>query len=64
VKACEGFRTPTEHPNTARSLCNLAGLYRAIGAYAEAEPLRSIVATLGSLRFIPLLTFCGFSQAA
>ena len=28
-----------EHPDVARSLNNLAGLYRAQGKYAEAEPL-------------------------
>ena len=28
-----------EHPDVARSLNNLAGLYRAQGQYAKAEPL-------------------------
>ena len=28
-----------EHPDTATSLDNLAGLYRAMGDYAKAEPL-------------------------
>jgi tetratricopeptide (TPR) repeat protein len=29
-----------EHPDTANSLDNLAGLYQAMGEYAKAEPLR------------------------
>jgi hypothetical protein len=32
----------TKHPNTAKSLNNLAELYRVQGKYAEAEPVRSV----------------------
>jgi hypothetical protein len=35
---CEEAFGP-EHPRTARSLNNIAALYRATGAYAKAEPL-------------------------
>ena len=33
-----------DHPNVATSLNNLAGLYKVIGRYSEAEPLYKEVA--------------------